>query len=63
MMGKPISSSAYSAKGSLNFNLRSITMFNEKEWLVNAILVVAWAYIAFFMFPQALYLFIQTGGF
>lgn len=38
-------------------------MFIKHDWLVNALLVVAWAYIAFFMFPQALYLFIKTGGF
>jgi len=38
-------------------------MFIKHDWLVNALLVVAWAYIAFYVFPQAIYLFIKTGGF
>jgi len=38
-------------------------MFKDQEWIINAILVVAWAYIALYVFPQAIYLFIKTGGF
>jgi hypothetical protein len=38
-------------------------MFKDQEWIINAILVVAWAYIAFYVCPQAIYLFTKTGGF
>ena len=38
-------------------------MFKNQEWIINALLVLAWAYVAFYMIPSALYLFIKTGGF
>ena len=38
-------------------------MFKDQEWIINALLVVAWAYVALYMSPSALYLFIKTGGF
>lgn len=38
-------------------------MFTKHNWLFNTILVIAWAYIAFYVCPQAIYLFIKTGGF
>jgi hypothetical protein len=38
-------------------------MLPKHNWLFNTLLVVAWAYIAFYIYPQAIYLFTKTGGF
>ena len=38
-------------------------MFDKHDWIVNAILVVAWAYIALYLCPHAVFLFTKTGGF
>lgn len=34
-------------------------MFPRHSFLFNCLLVVAWAYVAFYVFPSALYLFIK----
>ena len=33
------------------------------EWILNALLAMAWGYIAMYVFPSAMFLFIQTGRF
>jgi hypothetical protein len=30
-------------------------MFPRFEWLFNALLVIGWAYVAFYVFPSAVY--------
>jgi hypothetical protein len=34
-------------------------MFPRFEWLFNALLVICWAYVAFYVFPSAVYFLIK----